>query len=162
FRTRNQNRDRREAGPWVRLNSFARTAMADTMPESAQPTTRTGESAARPAFLLPAACMPLSISLLLPHKRRHPIGFPGLAAIEGECLFQARGVGGGDPHVAHKNVFAIEVFLVKELAAAVFVEFAHGGGERDDAIGLVRPVDAPLVRFGVVGSNRQAFDVAEG
>jgi hypothetical protein len=61
------------------------------------------------------------------------------------------------PDEPNEDALAVERVLSIELALPIF-EFTDLGHD-DDAILAVRPVEAPLVRLGVVRAEREALDV---
>lgn len=87
--------------------------------------------------------MPLWLYFLDSFEGIHPVGFPGLPAIDGKRLFPLSGVCGDlRPGEAAENVPAFEVFLRIEFADAVLETADHRGIEY--VTRARRPVDAPL------------------
>ena len=99
------------------------------------------------------------MSLLLSRKLANPIYFPGFPAIRRKRLLHARRVGRDiEPHVAHQNGSAFEVFLIEKLAA-IAGKVAHHGRQAKSSVVNVDQVDAPLARCGVVEPERLRLDV---
>ena len=79
----------------------------------------------------------------------YPIRFPGLSIVARERLFKTTRIRlDGVETVAHKDDFFPEFFLVVELALTVDELANHRLSH--DSVSAIRPVQAPLMRFGVV------------
>src|SRR5690349_15546482 len=88
---------------------------------------------------------------------RDPVHFPRLAAVGGKGLFGVCRVRGDvGPIVANEDPAAVPFLLVVELSFAV-LEFADRG-DTDRAPRGGGPVEAPLVRDGIVDPEGEAFD----
>src|ERR1700722_2919643 len=87
-----------------------------------------------------------------------PIEFPRLAAVIREKLLEVTGSRADlDDHKAHKNGSVSKGFLVDEFSAAI-MEFTHRRcARRSD--GAVGEVQAPLIGFWVVQTQREGFNV---
>src|ERR1700683_1978195 len=91
----------------------------------------------------------------------NPIHFPSLAAIVGVRLLEVGLVGGGvAPEEADDDHFAFPAVLRIERTDSV-LELADLG-RVENANFAVNPVEAPLMRFRIVQTEGQAFDVAAG
>src|SRR5882672_10472115 len=91
--------------------------------------------------------------------RRNPVHFPSFPAVVGKGLFEAaRGWSDIGNDEANQNRFAVERFLVVELASSI-LEFADrrlGQAAAADA----GEVEAPLAGLGVVQTQAQGLDAA--
>src|SRR5579871_6210091 len=92
-------------------------------------------------------------------KRSNPVCLPCLPAIGRKCLFPAGCIRRCDPEITYEDALAIVVFLIVKLTAPV-LELADRGRQRERSDTLAAPVDAPLMRFGIVDAYGHTRDMA--
>src|SRR4029453_5502682 len=91
----------------------------------------------------------LFFGIFLTHESHDPIRLPSLASVIRECLFKAARIRSDVPKpISRENHSAIEFLLVEEFATTI-LEFANHWFV-DYTVAAIRPIQAPLVSFGIV------------
>src|SRR5215470_5892622 len=93
-----------------------------------------------------------------PGQFHDPVGLPGLSSIRRESLLPARRIGCDvGPDKSNIDAPALEHFLVIKLAPAILEPADHR--RVHNPVDAVRPIEAPLLRFGVIKAQSHALDM---